>query len=113
MTTETKQSKTTPTWDKKEKAAISDYGCELLVENADQKELRKTNYPSDAMIVTYKVKDKVHFDLCRGSKVNIFDLYYDKFGKESVQGIDFGHGNINPAMWGYKTKEKKKKGRRG
>ena len=77
MTTETKQAKTTPTWDKKEKAAISDYGCELLVENADQKELRKTNYPSDAMIVTYKVKDKVHFDLCRGSKVNIFDLYYD------------------------------------
>ena len=63
------------------------------------------------MIVTYKVKDKVPFDLCRGSKVNIFDLYYDKFGKESLQGIDFGHGNINPQMWGYKTKEKKKKGR--
>ena len=61
----------------------------------------------------YKVKDKVHFDLCRGSQVNIFDLYYDKFGKGSLQGIDFGKGNINPSMWGYKTKEKKKKGRRG
>ena len=61
------------------------------------------------MIVTYKVKDKVHFDLCRGSKVNIFDLYYDKFGKGSLQGIDFGKGNINPQMWGYKTKEKKMK----
>ena len=48
------------------------------------------------MIVTYKVKDKVHFDLCRGSKVNIFDLYYDKFGKGSLQGIDFGKGNIKP-----------------
>ena len=35
--------------------------------------------------------------------------FYDKFGKGSVQGIDFGHGNINPSMWGYKTKEKKKK----
>ena len=44
------------------------------------------------MIVTYKIKDKVHFDLCRGSKVNIFDLYYDKFGKGSLQGIDFGKG---------------------
>ena len=41
MTTETKKAKTTPTWDKKEKDAISDYGCELLVENADQKELKK------------------------------------------------------------------------
>jgi len=84
MTTETKPLKTPPTWDKKEKDAISDYGCELLVENADQKELKKTSYPSDAMIVTYKVKNKVHFDLCRGSKVNIFDLYYDKFGKGST-----------------------------
>ena len=103
----------TTTWDKKEKDAIPEYGCELLVENACQDELKKTTYPSDAMIVTYKVKDKVHFDLCRGSKVNIFDLYYDKFGKGSLQGIDFGKGNINPSMWGYKTKEKKKKGRRG
>ena len=109
MTTETKKPVTTPTWDKKEKDANAEYGCELLVENASQEELRKTNYPSDAMIVTYKVKDKVHFDLCRGSKVIIFDLYYDKFVKESIQGIYFGHGNINPQMWGYKTKEKKKK----
>ena len=88
-----------PTWDKKEKDAIAEYGCELLLENASQEDLKKTCYPSDAMIVTYKVKDKVHFDL----------LYYDKFGKGSLQGIDFGKGNINPSMWGYKTKEKKKK----
>ena len=113
MTTETKKPVSAPTWDKKEKDAIAEYGCELLVENANQEQLQKTNYPSDAMIVTYKVKDKVHFDLCRGSKVNIFDLYYDKFGKGSLQGIDFGKGNINPSMCGYKTKEKKKKGRRG
>ena len=98
MTTETKPVKTTPTWDKKEKDAIAEYGCELLVENAKQDELKKTSYPSDAMIVTYKIKDKVHFDLCRGSKVNIFDLYFDKFGKGSLQGIDFGYGNINPSM---------------
>ena len=109
MTTETKQAKTIPTWDKKEKAAISDYGCELLVENADQKELRKTNYPSDAMIVTYKVKDKVHFDLCTISDGGYAQILYDKFGKDSLQGIDFGYGNINPSMWGYQTKQKKKK----
>ena len=65
MTTETKKPMAASTWDKKEKDAIADYGCELLVENANQEELRKTNYPSDAMIGTYKVKDKVHFDLCR------------------------------------------------
>ena len=53
MTTETKQVKTTPTWDKKEKDAIGEYGCELLLENANQEQLRKTNFPSDAMTVSY------------------------------------------------------------
>ena len=31
----------TTTWDKKEKEAIADYGCELLVENASQDEIEK------------------------------------------------------------------------
>ena len=43
MTTETKKPVTTPTWDKKEKDAIAEYGCELLLENANQEQLRKTN----------------------------------------------------------------------
>ena len=64
MTTETKKPVSAPTWDKKEKDAIAAYGCELLVENANQEQLQKTNYPSDVRIVTYKVKAKVHFDLC-------------------------------------------------
>ena len=53
MTTETKKPMAASTWDKKEKDAIAEYGCELLVENANQEELRKTNYPSDAMTVSY------------------------------------------------------------
>ena len=43
MTTETKKPMAAPTWDKKEKDAIADYGCELLVENASQYEFKKTN----------------------------------------------------------------------
>ena len=42
MTTETKKPVTAPTWDKKEKDAIADYGCELLLENTDQEQLKKT-----------------------------------------------------------------------
>ena len=30
----------TTTWDKKEKESIAEYGCELLVENASQDELK-------------------------------------------------------------------------
>ena len=35
--------------------------------------------PSDAWIVTYEVDGEVHRDLTRGSRVKLFDMYYDKF----------------------------------
>ena len=41
MTTETKKPMAAPTWDKKEKDAIAEYGCELLLENASQEDLKK------------------------------------------------------------------------
>ena len=64
MTTETKPVKTTPTWDKKEKDAIAEYGCELLVENAKQDELKKTSYPSDAILVTHALDTHFHITTC-------------------------------------------------
>ena len=36
-------------------------------------------------------------------------MYYDRYGKGSVQRIDFGYGAVNPKLWGYKSKDKKKK----
>ena len=39
--------------------------------------------------------------------VNVFNLYYDRYGKNAVQKIEYGHGAVNPNMWGYQTKEKK------
>ena len=68
----------------------------------------------------YCYRAKTAIELC-GHELDVVILdedftrleFYDKFGKGSLQGIDFGKGNINPSMWGYKTKEKKKKGRRG
>ena len=47
-------------------------------------------------------------DLTRGSKVNIFDMYWDKF-KEGLQNITFGKGNIRPNIWGYQSPSPKKK----
>ena len=61
------------------------------------------------MIVSYKTEGKIHKDLVRGPRVNIFDLYYDKFGKDAIQKIDYGHGTVNPTQWGYKAPERKKR----
>ena len=96
-------------WSTEEKKQIQTYGCQLLVENATKEQVQEKGVPSDAMIVTYRSEEKVHQDLCRGSKINIFDLYYDKFGKDSVVSIDWGHGNIKPSQWGYKPPEKKRR----
>ena len=98
-------------WSTEERKNIPSYGCQLLVEGATDEQLGEKNFPSDTCIVSYKVEEKIYKDLTRGPRVNIFDLYYDKFGKGSVLNIDWGNGNVNPAQWGYKTPEKKKKRR--
>ena len=108
MTTEVEE-KSKVTWTKEEKELISTYGCQLLAENANKEQLGDKNFPTDTMVVSYKVEDKLQKDLCRGSTANIFDLYYDKFGKDSIQSIDYGPGTISPTMWGYKSPPTKKK----
>ncbi len=81
----------------------------MLVEDAKGKQLVEKKLPTDTMIITYKVKDKVHHDLVRGPQVKIFDLYYDKFGKGSLQSFEYGMGTINPTTWGYQPPQKKRK----
>jgi len=59
------------------------------------------------------VDGEERLDVTRSGKaVNVFDMYYDKYGKDSVKKIDYGQGTINPSQWGYKNKEPQKKKRR-
>ena len=104
-----KPTKPSSAWSSEEKKLIGTYGCQLITEDASQEQLMNKKVPTDSMIVTYKSKEKVYKDLCRGSKVNIFDLYFDKFGKGSLISIDWGHGNVKPSQWGYKPPEKKRR----
>ena len=96
-------------WSAEEKKLISRYGCQLLAEDANQEQIDDRSWPTDAVVITYKSEDKLHQDVCRGPRVNIFDLYYDKFGKGALQSIDFGKGTVSPTIWGYKQPEKKKR----
>jgi hypothetical protein len=36
-------------------------------------------------------------------------MYYDKYGPGAVQRIEFGYGQVNPKLWGYKKPDDKKK----
>ena len=98
-------------WTPTEKESLKEsYGTEILVENGSPADVQTKDAPTDASIVTYTVDGKEHQDLTRGSRVKLFDMYYDKF-KMGVKIIDYGKGTIKPALWGYNntTTPKKKK----
>ena len=88
----------------------SEYSCEILQEKTTPEKANDRKLPSDAFNVTYIVEGETRLDVTRSGKmVNIFDMYYDRYGKGSVQKIDYGHGTVNPSQWGYKVPEKKRK----
>ena len=95
---------------KKEKQVLPhEYGCEVLLEKTTIDKAKDTSFPNDAYLIWYKLEEETHIDLVRGSRVRIFDMYYDKYGPGAVQKIDFGYGRTNPKLWGIKQPEKKKR----
>ena len=98
-------------WTPKEKEDLSTrYSTSLIKENCNQEEMSDKTLPSDAYIVTYKIGDSVRNDLVRcHAKVNIFDMYYDKFGGDSIVSIEYGPGIVSPKTWGLPVASKPKK----
>ena len=100
-------------WTSSEKESLKEsYGTEILVENGAPADVMTKEAPTDASIVTYTVDGKEHQDLTRGSRVKVFDRYYDKF--TTVKRIDYGQGTIKPSLWGFNSgtaapKKKKRK----
>ena len=93
-----------------EKFDPSDYSCEIIQEKTTQEKALDRKLPTDAFNVTYIVDGETFLDVTRSAKmVNVFDMYFDRYGKGAVQKIDFGHGTINPSQYGYKPPEKKRK----
>jgi len=96
-------------WTKEERENCkSKYSCEIIVDNGSYTDVCTKKAPIDASIVKYMYEEKICFDLTRGTRINIFDMYYDKVGL-NLKSIDYGHGNIKPNIWGYKAPQQKKK----
>ena len=87
----------------------SQYGCDILLEKTSIEKAKDSSFPNDAYLIWYEVNEKQYIDLVRGSRVRIFDMYYDKYGPGAIQKIDFGYGRTNPKLWGIKQPEKKKR----
>ncbi len=87
----------------------SDYWCDIILEKTTQEKAFDRSLPTDAFNVTYVVAGETRLDVTRSEKMmNVFDLYYDKYGKGAVQSITYGHGTIRPNLWGVKATPPKK-----
>ena len=99
-------------WTKEDKDNLkSKYGSEILVENGSYEDVTITQAPSDAYIIKYMHEDKICFDLTRGTKIKLFDMYWDKF-KGGIKSIEYGKGSIKPNLWGYQSPKPPKKKRK-
>jgi len=91
----------------------STYSCEIILEKTTLDKTQDKKLPTDAFNVTYVVEGETRIDVTRSEKMaNVFDMYYDRYGKDVVQKIDYGHGTIRPNLWGVKASPEKKKRRK-
>ena len=96
-------------WTSAEKETCkSRYGCEIMIENGSYADVCTKEAPNDAYIVQYVVENEICYDLTRGSRIKLFDKYWDKF-RENLKSIEFGYGRVNPKLWGYQSPQKKKR----
>ena len=108
MATETTEKAVAPK-KPEDKFKPSDYWCDIILEKTTREKADDRSLPTDAFNVFYIVDGKEHLDVTRSEKmVNVFDLYYDKYGKGAVQKITYGHGTIRPNLWGIKATPPKK-----
>ena len=108
----TKTTKKPVAEEKKEEVKFNpaDYWCEIVLEKTTQEKALDRKLPTDAFNVSYVVDGKEHLDVTRSEKMaNVFDMYFDIYGKGAVQKIEYGHGTIRPNLWGLKPPEKKKR----
>ena len=65
------------------------YSCEVILEKTTLDKTQDKKLPTDAFNVTYVVEGETRIDVTRSEKMaNVFDMYYDRYGKDVVQKID-------------------------
>ena len=76
-----------------------EYGCEILLEKTSIDKAKDPYLPNDTYLIWYMQEGKEYLDMVRGSAVRVFDMYYDRYGENSIKKIDFGYGRMNPKVW--------------
>jgi len=82
----------------------------IIHKDCDKSLSKDKSLPVDSYIVTYLAKDKEKYDIVQaGGKVEVFDAYYDEYGKGALKEIKWTDGRVNPRVYGYVPKETKRR----
>ena len=106
MTTTTEKKAEPP---KQIEKTTDQYSCQIVLEKTTKEKAEDRSLPTDAFNVTYVVEGETRLDVTRSEKMaNVFDMYYDRYGKGSLKKIDYGSGTVRPNLWGVKQPPQKK-----
>ena len=82
----------------------------IIHKDCDKSLSKDSSLPTNSYIVTYLVKDTEKYDIIQASgKVEVFDKYYDEYGKGTLKEIKWTNGKVNPRVYGYVPKETKRR----
>ena len=82
----------------------------IIHKKCDKALAKDKSLPINSYLVTYLIKDEKTYDIVQaGSFVEVFDEYYDEYGKGAIQKIEWTQGTVNPKTYGYTPRDSKKK----
>lgn len=79
----------------------------ILHKECEPSMAKNKSLPRDSYLVSYLVEDELKYDISRGTRVELFDFYYDTY--RNVKSISWTDGTVNPKTYDYIPKENKKK----
>ena len=88
------------------------YSLTVLHVACTRKEAENKKLPTNSYLVHYLDMKKGsehyedHYDIVMGTKVNVFDCYYDKIGKR-LKSIGYTGGTVSPTQFDTKSYLKK------
>jgi hypothetical protein len=81
----------------------------IIHKDCDKSLAKDRSLPRNSYLVTYIQGEIKKYDVVQASSfVEVFDNYYDNFGKDSIQKIQWTDGTVNPKTYQYNPKGKKK-----
>ena len=78
----------------------------IIHRDCEQSAAKDKSLPLNSYIVSYKSKNRVMYDVVQGTRVAIFDHYYDQY--RNLISMEWTDGKVSPKMYGYTAKKVKK-----